>query len=346
MNILNGIKILDFSRLLPGPMATKQLMQMGAEVIKIEHPNKPELTRLIPPFENGISVSYLMVNAGKEIKQIAYETIDGQNEIYELVKNVDVILETFRPGTMESLGFGYNKLKELNPNLIYLSCTSYGQSGPYADLAGHDLNFMAISGLLASIKDKDGNVVMPSFQVADLYGGTEKIISSVLLGVIQRYKTGKGEWFDVSITESSLAMNALLAPPVWYNEAEQAMDVLGGKLPNYSIYKCKDNKYVVLAGLEDKFWQNLCTALEKDEWKNENLITLKFREDIKSEMNRIFLTKTRDQWTEFFTGIEVCYSPVLKFEETLKNPQLKESLIISEKSGLPIGFKLGINQLG
>ena len=218
----------------------------------------------------------------------------------------------------------------------------------HSDLAGHDLNFMAISGLLASNKDENGNVVMPPFQVADLFGGTEQIISSVLLGIIQRTNTGVGDWFDISITEASLSMNALLAPPIWYNEAEQAMDVLGGKLPNYSIYKCKDDKFIVLAGLEEKFWQNICDVLDKPEWKSENLVSLKFKPEIKEELNKIFLTKTRDEWTIFFGGTEVCFSQVLEFEETLHNDHLKEknSFIISEKSELPIGFGLGIKKIG
>ena len=348
MEILNGIKILDFSRLLPGPMATKQLLQMGAEVIKIEHPRKPELTRLIPPFEGDISVCYLMVNEGKEMLEVEYETEIGRNKIYEIVKEVDVIVETFRPGTMKSLGFDYDTLKQINPNLIYISCTSYGQSGPYAHLAGHDLNFMAISGLLASNKNEDGEIVMPPYQIADLYGGTEKIISSVLLGIIQRFKTGKGDWFDISITEATLAMNALLAPPVWYNEAEKALDILSGKLPNYTVYKCKDHKFIVLAGLEEKFWQNLCDVLGKIEWKKENLISLKFRHDIKEELADLFLTKTRDEWTVFFKDVEVCFSPVLEFEESLSDSHLvaKNSFLVSEKSNLPIGFDLGIQMLG
>ena len=348
MNILNGIKILDFSRLLPGPMATKQLMQMGAEVIKIEHPNKPELTQLIPPFENNISVSHLMVNAGKENRKIAYETEEGRKEIYDLVKEVDVIVETFRPGTMKNLGYDYETLKAINPNIIYVSCTSYGQSGPYSHLAGHDLNFIALSGLLASNKDKDGNVTMPPFQIADLYGGTEQIINAVLLGVIQKLKTNRGNWFDISITEASLAMNALMAPPVWSKEPDKAMDILSGKLPNYSLYKCKDNKYVVLAGLEEKFWQIICTLFDREEWKKETLITLKNRHDIKEELDEFFLTKTRAEWIDFFEGTDVCFSPVLEFEETLTNTHfnVKNSFKFSRESGNPIGFSLGIKEIG
>ena len=348
MNILNGIKILDFSRLLPGPMATKQLMQMGAEVIKIEHPNKPELTQLIPPFENDISVSHLMVNAGKENRKIAYETEEGRKEIYDLVNEVDVIVETFRPGTMKKLGYDYESLKEINSKLIYVSCTSFGQSGPYSHLAGHDLNFIALSGLLASNKDKDGNIIMPPFQIADLYGGTEQIINAVLLGIIQRFTTQKGNWFDVSITEASLVMNALMAPPVWSKEPEKAMDILSGKLPNYSLYQCKDGKYIVIAGLEDKFWQIICTLLNKEEWKKENLNSLKYRFDIKEELDQFFLTKSRAEWIQFFQGADVCFSPVLEFEETLTNEHfsVKKSFEFSEKSGFPIGFSLGIKEIG
>ena len=348
MKILNGIKILDFSRLLPGPLATKQLMQMGAEVIKIEHPNKPELTQLIPPFENNISVSHLMVNDGKENKKIAYETLQGREEIYQLIKEMDVLVETFRPGTMKKLGYDYQTLKNINPKLIYVSCTSFGQSGPYAHLAGHDLNFIALSGLLASNKDKDGNVTMPPFQIADLYGGTEQIINAVLLGIIQRFTTQEGNWFDISITEASLVMNALMAPPVWSKEPEKALDILSGKLPNYSLYKCKDDKYVVLAGLEDKFWQKICSIFNKEEWKKENLISLKNRPDIKHELDALFLTKTQAEWIAFFEDTDVCFSPVLEFEETLTNKHFiaKNSFNYSDKSGNPIGFSLGIKEIG
>ena len=348
MNILNGIKILDLSRLLPGPMATKQLMQMGAEVIKIEHPDKPELTQLIPPFENGISVSYLMVNKGKDVRKIRYETEEGKNEILGLIKEVDVLVETFRPGTMKKLGLDYDTLRQINSNLIFISCTSYGQSGPYAHLAGHDLNFIALSGLLANNKDKEGNIIMPPFQIADLYGGTEQIINATLLGIIQRLKINKGNWFDISITEASLAMNALIAPPIWSKEPKEAMDILCGKLPNYSLYKCKDGKYIVLAGLEDKFWQILCSLFNKEKWKKENLISLKNRLDIKEELDGIFLTKTRAEWIQFFDGTDVCFSPVLEFEETLEDIHFnrKEAFEISKQSGNPIGFSLGIKEIG
>lgn len=348
MEILKGIKILDFSRLLPGPMATKQLMQMGAEVIKIEHPQKPELTQLIPPFENNISVSHLMVNNGKEILKVAYETEQGRREIYELVKDMDVLVETFRPGTMQKLGFDYETLKAINPKLIYVSCTSFGQSGPYSHLAGHDLNFIALSGLLASNKDKNGKVIMSPFQLADLYGGTEQIINSVLLGIIQRFNTNQGNWFDVSITEVSLAMNALMAPAVWYKESDQALDILSGKLPNYSLYQCKCNNYVVLAGLEDKFWQIICTLFNKEEWKKENLASLKYRLDIKEELDQLFLAKTREEWITFFEGSDVCFSPVLDFEETLSDVHFvaKESYKYTEDGEHIIGFNLGIREIG
>jgi len=200
---LENIKILDFSRLVPGPLATRQLIQMGAEVIKIEHPDKPEIIRMIPPFEDGLSVAYLMMNRGKDVRQIAYDTAEGKQLIFELVKSADVVVESFRPGTMAKLGFGYEDFNQINPNIIYISATAYGQSGPYAGYAGHDLNFMAISGLLSLNKSKDG-ITIPTFQMADIYGGTDKIVQATLAGILQRQKDGKGGWYDVSITEATL----------------------------------------------------------------------------------------------------------------------------------------------
>lgn len=345
MTILNGIKILDFSRLLPGPLATKQLLKMGAEVIKVEHPDKPELIKMIPPYINGISASYCMLNEDKIIHAIAYDTEDGKQQIYELVKEVDVVVESFRPGTMERLGFSYEKFIQLNPGIVFVSATSYGQDGPYSHLAGHDLNFMALSGLL-SLNTYEDKIVVPSFQLSDLYGGSQQVVNAVLLGIVEKMKRGKGGWYDISITESTMPMASLIASSVWQYQETHTLGLLNGKLPNYTVYQCKDNKYLVFAGLEPKFWKKFCQRIDKPEWALYNLMELVQKTEIKQELGAMFRTKSRDAWIEYFQEDDICITPVYDLNETTKDIHFvtKNTFETSNKSNIPKGWNLGIRK--
>lgn len=343
---LEEINILDLSRLVPGPFATRQLMQMGAKVIKVEHPQKPEIIRMIPPFENGVSAAYRMMNQGKDIRQIAYDTALGKKLVYELATTADVLVESFRPGVMADLGFSYETLKALNPQLIYVSATGYGQSGPYAHLAGHDLNFMALSGLLM-LNKMEGEITIPTFQLADIYGGTDKIVQAVLAGILERQKTGVGAWYDISITEAAMPMAALAASAAWHH-TEIATDMLTGNLPNYTVYTCKDNKHLIFAGLEAKFWSIFCERINKPGWANIAVTELANRSDIKSELTVFFKTKTRAEWLVFFKDYDICISPVLTLEETLENPHFKArgTFLYDKDAKIPEGWSLGIRKIG
>ncbi|QBQ40499.1 CoA transferase [Sphingobacterium psychroaquaticum] len=342
---LEGIKILDLSRLVPGPFATRQLMQMGAEVTKVEHPQKPEIIRMIPPFENGVSAAYRMMNDGKDIRQIAYDTAIGKDMVYELAAAADVLVESFRPGVMADLGFSYETLRELNPQLIYISATGYGQSGPYAHQAGHDLNFMALSGLLL-LNKMQHEITIPTFQLADIYGGTDQIVQAVLAGILERQKTQTGAWYDISITEATLPMAALAASAAWH-KTEIATDMLSGNLPNYTVYKCRDNRHLVFAGLEAKFWRIFCELIDKPGWAAIAITELANRPDIKNELTEFFKTKTRAEWLSFFEDYDICISPVLTVQETLEDPHFKARGIFQydKDAKIPEGWHLGVRKI-
>ena len=208
---LTGIKILDLSRLLPGPLATQMLADMGAEIIKIEDLNSPDYIRFFPPFVDDDSALYLSLNRNKRSIALNLKSQEGKELFFALVKSADVVVEQFRPGVLEKMGMGYSQAKAINPKIIYVSITGFGQTGPYAQKAGHDLNYIAMSGLLANIGTKERPVI-PGVQIADV-SGSYAAVSGCLAALLQRSKTGEGQHVDISMTESAMPFATLRDDP-------------------------------------------------------------------------------------------------------------------------------------
>ncbi|MEO1437665.1 MAG: CaiB/BaiF CoA-transferase family protein, partial [Bacteroidota bacterium] len=312
MEALKGIKIIDFTRLLPGPLATLMLGQMGAEIIKIESPKRMDYARYEGFQVDGASSLFHQLNHNKECRSIDYSLPKGKAALLELVKDADVVIEQFRPGAMESWGLGYEDLKAVNPNIVYVSLTGFGQQGIYRNTAGHDMNYLATAGLLSLNKDDHGKPVVPGFQLADICGGAYMIIVSMQTALIQKMRTGEGRFVDVNMTQGVMplltfplsVMNAGLVP--------DQMNILNGKLAaNYTVYECADGKWLSVAALEPKFWKRVCTLIGKEEWAEYNQMQLLNIVFPKAELEAVFKSKTRDEWANIFEGEDVCIAPIL-----------------------------------
>jgi len=313
--LLNGINIIDFTRLLPGPKGTHFLAQMGASVTKIEHPKRLDYARFSGQQIEGAGRLFHQINHNKKILSIEYDTDKGKTEIYNLVKNADVVIEQFRPGAMKSWGLDYESLKTINPKIVYVSLTGYQSNTDYGNEAGHDLNYLAYSGLLSQIKDDAGKPVVPAVQFADI-SSAYVLAMAVQAGIIQQLKTGKGCNINVPIVST---VNSYLAIPyALHSEGlpNEQFNVFNGKsFVNYSVYKCADDKWITLGAYEMKFWNNFCELVDKQEWKTNNLLELSIDNFDKSKLEALFFTKTRDEWITFFKGKDVCIAPVLELEE-------------------------------
>jgi len=337
---LVGLRILDFTRLLPGPLATLLMADMGAEVIKIENPHEHDTIRDYPPFTGEESANYHALNRSKKSIFIDYSNEECRDIIYRLIKTTDILFEQFRPGTMKRWGLDYDTLRTINPGLIYVSLTGYGQTGSYAPMAGHDLNFLAVSGILGSTGSKGTPPTIPAAQVADVSGSYMAVIAA--LAAVHAKKTmGKGQFVDVSMLDSALPLLTYAATEYWATGAptEKGEYFLSGGLPNYNVYECSDGKYMALASIEPKFWERFCTLVGKPEWKTRMLEDATHRESLKLEMTELFRTKSRDEWVSLGENIDMCMTPVLEIQEIEKNKHLIERGMIIE-SDVPGNIKL------
>jgi crotonobetainyl-CoA:carnitine CoA-transferase CaiB-like acyl-CoA transferase len=303
---LEGIRILDLTRLLPGAVATQWLAEFGAEVIKIEQPVIGDYAR------DSYAALFEQTNRGKKSVEL---DLKGQKESFlKLVRSADVLLEGFRPGVMDRLGFGYEALHSANPRLIYVALTGYGSDGPKALLAGHDINYLAMSGVL----DVIGPAVVPNVTIADIAGGSMQAIIGILLAIEARHRTGAGQRVDVSMTDGSTVLLPIARAG--------GSDLLSGKYACYHVYPAAENSYVAVGALEAKFWANLCRELGCEE-----LIERQFVEDQPSliaALERIFAGESAERWFERIGDKDCCLTPVRSVADgaaPLPQPKLSET---------------------
>jgi crotonobetainyl-CoA:carnitine CoA-transferase CaiB-like acyl-CoA transferase/putative sterol carrier protein len=342
---LSGVKIIDFTRLLPGPLATMFLADMGADVIKIEDPDNPDYVRDFEPRVNGMSMFYLSLNRSKRSMAVNYLSAEGKQIIYDLVKNADVWIEQYRPGIMKEMGFGYEQLKAINPKLIYVSITGYGQDSSMAMAAGHDLNYIAIGGALGITGSANGEITIPGFQLADIAGGSYMAMNAVLAALFQREKTGKSEWVDVSMTDAVVPFTALQF--AYYQGTKQvpspAKFELSGALANYNVYPCADGKYVALGSLEPKFWNKFCAKAGRNDWAERFLNPTEI-EKVKQEVRNFFLTKSSNEWVTFFQGEDICFTAINSLSDLETDKHLNERNMLLENEHWAVGKYKTINQ--
>lgn len=333
---LKNIKIIDFSRLLPGPLGSKMLADLGAEVIKIQKTAHADYVAFQPPFIEDVSTLYHALNHNKEIKILNWDLENEREALMELIKTADVLIEQFRPGVMKHLGLDFESLKAINPKLIYISLSGYGQSGPNSKKAGHDLNYLAISGVLDQIRDEHGKPVIPGIQIADIVGGAYSIQIAVLSAVLERQTKGEGLYLDVSMTDAIIPLLSFPLSQFWGGFDPNEMKILSGGLVNYNVYKCLDGKWIALAALELKFWDAFCDRALKPEWKRTQQFELSVHIFPKHEIEDFFKQKSRDEWVSWATDFDFCLSPVLELSELEKSEhyQEKKSILEREIKGL------------
>ncbi|MBE7411869.1 MAG: CoA transferase [Leptospiraceae bacterium] len=323
---LAGIRVVDLSLLLPGPLCSMYLGDMGAEVIKVENPRAYDGTRAMQKNENGFAGSFHLLNRNKKAITLNLKKPESKEILFRLLEKSDILLEGFRPSTLDEMGIGYDTLKEKFPRLIYCGISGYGISGPYKDLAGHDGNYLSLSGLLDQMGTKDSPPSLAGFQVADIGGGTLIALSGILAALYSREKTGKGQRIDVSMMEGSLQFLSLYAGGYISENTnpKRGDEILSGKLPNYSVYEIQNNRYVFLGALEERFFRtflrhtNLESILEEFPYQEKNF------GNIKEKIRDYFLKQNEDSLKNIFENKDTCLTLVKKISEVFQDPHLKE----------------------
>jgi len=311
---LEGIKILDLTTQAPGPYCSMLLADLGAEVIKVEHPEGGDYARLVPLLFNNI-------NRNKKSITLQLKSRKGKEIFDKLVRRSDVVLEGFRPGVAKRLSVDYETIKVINPEIIYCSISGFGQEGPYKEIPGHDINYLGISGFFGLSKEFVDHSEILSIPVADISGSMFAVVS-VLSALMFREKTGKGQLIDVSMTDSmfSWMSNSIFANPGdWGQKSNDNFYI-----PHYGIFRTRDDKHITLGIVhEDHFWENLCSIIDLGELKKLELVErIVRRDEIYKLLKSAFITKTRDEWIEAFTDVDVPFGPVLDIDESLDDPQM------------------------
>lgn len=340
---LQSIRVLDLSRLLPGPFCTMILADFGAEVIKIEEPNLGDYARFYDPKVDEYSAMFHSLNRNKKSVTLNLKTEEDKQKFLELVKDADVLVESFRPGVMKRLGLDYEVLKQINPRLIYCAITGYGQTGPYAHLPGHDINYISYAGLLHLMGEREGKPLVPAVQVADIGGGAYPAVVGILMALLERQKSGEGQFVDISMLDGVLSWLQATLPNYLLTgeEAKRGEQMLSGGLACYEVYQTKDSRWIAVGALEPKFWQAFCETIGKPDFIEKLFAPIDEQYRMKHEIQSIIFRKTLEEWMKLFENVEACVSPVLTFSEMEKHPQVQAREMILEKQnqkyiGIPI----------
>ncbi|WP_042357616.1 CaiB/BaiF CoA transferase family protein [Bacillus rubiinfantis] len=333
MGILSGLKVLDFTTLLPGPFATMMLADMGADVIKVESPDRVDLAKHIPPMDGEVSALFGQLQRSKRSLALDLKQNEAKDIIYQLIREYDIVVEQFRPGVMDKLGIGYEKLKEINPRLIFCSITGYGQTGPLRNRAGHDNNYLALSGAASYSARKNQAPVPAGIQVADLAGGSQPAVIGILAAVYHRETSGEGQFIDISMTDAVFSLNAMYGTGYLAGgrEPEPESEMLNGG-SFYDYYETFDQRYLSVGSLEPQFQARLCTLIG-----DSNLVKLSSSQSAEDQQAfKMILAdaikqKTFEEWLAILgAGFDGCVEPVLKFSEAVNHPQLQErNMVIS-----------------
>lgn len=319
---LKGLRVLDFSTLLPGPFATMYLADMGAEVIHVESPIRPDLVRLFPPYANGQATSHSYLNRNKQ--SIALDLKDPKNIelIKQKISEFDIVVEQFRPDVMQRLGLDYQTLAEINPRLIYCSITGYGQTGSYKDKAGHDINYVSLSGIAGHSGRQDSGPPPMGIQIADVAGGSLHAVIGILAAVTERYQSGLGQYIDISMTDCVVSMNNMAAAANLAGGQHQKAEneqLNGGTF--YDYYRTQDGRYLSVGSLEPQFMSGLAATLELPIILQKGAsLDAEDRQAVKQAIQEKILSKTWAEWNEIFAQLDFCVEPVLSLDEALSSP--------------------------
>lgn len=319
---LTGVQILDFSTLLPGPMATLILAEAGADVIKIERPGRGDEMRSYTPRLGEDSLNFGLLNRGKKSIAIDLKASDAKQHLRPLIEQSKVVVEQFRPGVMDRLGLGYAAMREINPAIVYCAITGYGQTGPLAREAGHDLNYQAKTGMLTLSGDGNGAPVIPPVLTADLAAGTYPAVVNILLALRSSEATGVGSYLDIAMTDNLFPLMywALGEGSAGHGWPRPGAEQVTGGSPRYHLYRTRDDRYIAAAPLEQKFWDNFCEAIE---------LPNEYRDDenqwqrTTDRVAEIILQRDASDWEQKFSGKDVCSCVVNTLEEAMQNEQFQ-----------------------
>jgi len=317
LKFLDGVRILDLSRLLPGPYCTRLLADLGAEVIKVEEPGRGDYIRSLAPFENGVSIAFEMLNRGKKSVALNLETKQGQEILQKLAAKADVFLESYRPGTAKKLGCDFESIRRVNERIVYCSLTAFGQTGPYKHLPGHDINCLALSGFL-SLNGKDEPVV-PALQIGDLAGGMLAALA-IMTALFARQKRNEAQYIDVSMLDTLLSW--LILPLALHIGGDASM--LAGELPFYRLYRTLDSRLLAVGAIEPQFWEELCRLINRPDLIRDQYSSGPRRELVVEAIQSALATKTSQEWFRIMRELGLPCTPFLALDEVLKDPHVRE----------------------
>jgi alpha-methylacyl-CoA racemase len=332
---LKGVRVVDLSTLLPGPLCTLLMAEAGADVVKIERPNGGDEMRTYVPKFGADSVNFGLLNRGKRSVALDLKSGAGLEAALGLIEQADVLVEQFRPGVMDRLGLGYDVLASRNPCLVYCSITGYGQTGPKADVAAHDLNYLAESGLLALCAGGDGAPVLPPALIADIAGGTYPAIMNVLFALRQREQTGRGCRLDISMADNLFTFMywALGNGESGHGWPKPGGELVTGGTARYQIYRTSDGRYLAAAPLEEKFWQNFTRVIGAPELATSD----GFSAAVKDRVAALIGSESSDVWIERFADVDACTVRIVGLEEAVKDPHFIQRGLFDKKVRMPSG---------
>lgn len=342
---LDGVRVLDLTRLLPGPFASWQLAAMGADVLRVESPGLGDYARVMPPMLGPVSAMFHVINRGKRSIVLDLKRDEGRALLLELVRQSDVVFEQFRPGVLDRLGIGYETLREVKDDIILCSLTGYGQGGPLAPAAGHDMNYLALSGVLHMQGTLGGPPALGTPPTADLVGAWTAVVQ-ILGALLRRGATGKGAHLDVSMTDAAAAFAAPFVA-AWNAGVAAGEDppargrgLLTGGLAQYSVYETKDGGHLAVGALEPKFFARFAAVCGHPEWMQVPPLPVPAQEGLRAEVAEVVASRTRDEWEQALDGVDCCVTVVRRPDEIAAQEQLRQRGLLqtTEHEGQPVSW--------
>jgi crotonobetainyl-CoA:carnitine CoA-transferase CaiB-like acyl-CoA transferase len=320
---LAGTTVIDLSRLLPGPYCSMILADHGARVIAVE--DKRFLA-------DGLFFN--LINRNKEHMSLNLKTEKGREIFYRLIEKADVLMEGFRPGVVDRLGVDYESVRRANPKIIYCSITGYGQNGPFRDRVGHDANYLSYAGVLDLIGEKDRPPAIPGVQIADIAGGGMNAAMGILLALLARQNTGRGQYIDISMTDGMVGFlpAALFFRQLTGQEPKRADGLLSHRYACYNTYETADGRYLSIGAVENRFWKQLCDTLGIPEYAPLQYDDQR-REEILQHLRQNFKQKTLDQWDAILGDLDICWGKIQSIKEVLEDPLFLQRETVVEIEG-------------
>jgi crotonobetainyl-CoA:carnitine CoA-transferase CaiB-like acyl-CoA transferase len=333
---LAGIRVLDLTRLLPGPVCTLHLADLGADVVKIEDTGAGDYARALGNRPGTVSAFFGMVNRNKRSVALDLKDPRGRAAFLRLAAGADVVVESFRPGVVRTLGVDHAACAAVNPRVVYASITGYGQTGPRAALAGHDINYLGYAGVLDQTGARGGPPTLSNLQIADLLGGAAGAAIAILAALVGVLRHGRGRCIDVAMADGALAHNifALHAHEQWGRTQPRGEDLLTGSVPCYGVYPTADGRWLAVGALEDKFWRALCATIGRDDLVAGQYALGDEGARVRGELDAAFAAAPLAEWVRRFDGVDACVTPVANLDEALADPQfVARGMVVTDAAG-------------